>query len=69
MSGVTPGPDKDDSGKYHKPYITLNATSEELLSKMFKDAALKRKCLLPVNFFYEWMHVTVVGKSEKLLKT
>ena len=36
---------------------------------MFKDAALKRRCLIPVNFFYEWMHVTVVGKSGKLLKT
>jgi putative SOS response-associated peptidase YedK len=60
---------KDDSGKYHKPYTTLNATSEELLGKMFKDAALKRRCLVPVNCFYEWMHVTVVGKSGKLLKT
>ncbi|MGZ8541877.1 MAG: SOS response-associated peptidase [Chitinophagaceae bacterium] len=60
---------KDDAGKYHKPYTTLNATSEELLSKMFKDAALKRRCLIPVNCFYEWMHVTVVGKSGKLLKT
>jgi len=60
---------KDDNGRYYKPYTTLNATSEELLSKMFKDAALKRRCLIPVNFFYEWMHVTVVGKSGKLLKT
>lgn len=60
---------KDESGRYHKPYTTLNATSEELLSKMFKDAALKRRCLIPVNYFYEWMHVTVVGKSGKLLKT
>ena len=60
---------KDESGKYHKPYTTLNATSEELLGKMFKDAALKRRCLVPVNCFYEWMHVTVVGKSGKLLKT
>jgi putative SOS response-associated peptidase YedK len=47
----------------------LNATSEELLSKMYKDAALKRRCLVPVNHFYEWMHVTVVGKSGKILKT
>jgi putative SOS response-associated peptidase YedK len=60
---------KDESGKYHKPYTTLNATSEELLHKMYKDAALKRRCLVPVNYFYEWMHVTVVGKSGKLLKT
>ena len=60
---------KDDVGKYHKPFTTLNATSEELLSKMYKDAALKRRCLVPVNYFYEWMHVTVVGKSGKILKT
>jgi putative SOS response-associated peptidase YedK len=60
---------KDDSGRYHKPYTTLNATSEELLGKMFRDAALKRRCLIPSDGFYEWMHVTVVGKSGKLLKT
>ena len=60
---------KDESGKYHKGFTTLNATSEELLSKMYKDAALKRRCLVPVHGFYEWMHVMVVGKSGKLLKT
>ena len=60
---------KDASGKYHKGFTTLNATSEELLSKMYKDAALKRRCLIPTNGFYEWMHVMVVGKSGKLLKT
>ena len=60
---------KDNSGKYHKGFTTLNATSEELLSKMYKDAALKRRCLIPSNGFYEWMHVMVVGKSGKLLKT
>ncbi len=60
---------KDDSGKYHKGFTTLNATSEELLNKMYKDAALKRRCLVPVHGFYEWMHVMVVGKSGKLLKT
>ena len=60
---------KDAAGKYHKGFTTLNATSEELLSKMYRDAALKRRCLIPVHGFYEWMHVTVVGKSGKLLKT
>lgn len=60
---------KDGQGKFHKGYTTLNATSEELLGKMFKDAAQKRRCLVPLNGFYEWMHVTVVGKSGKLLKT
>jgi len=60
---------KDDTGYFHKPYTTLNATSEELLSKMYKDAAKNRRCLLPSNGFYEWRHVQVVGKSGKLLKT
>jgi putative SOS response-associated peptidase YedK len=60
---------KDESGKYHKGFTTLNATSEELLNKMYKEAALKRRCLIPVHGFYEWMHVMVVGKSGKLLKT
>jgi len=60
---------KDESGRYFKPYLTLNATSEELLNKMYKEAALKRRCLIPSIGFYEWMHVQVVGKSGKLLKT
>lgn len=60
---------KDDTGKYHKGFTTLNATSEELLNKMYKEAALSRRCLVPSNGFYEWMHVQVIGKSGKLLKT
>ena len=60
---------KDAAGKYHKGFTTLNATSEELLNKMYKDAALNRRCLIPVHGFYEWMHVQVVGKSGKLLQT
>src|SRR3954469_19588991 len=60
---------KDANGIWHKPYTTLNATSEELLNNMFKDAALHRRCLIPSTGFFEWMHVQVVGKSGKLLKT
>lgn len=60
---------KDASGKWHKPYTTLNATSEQLLDKMFRDAALHRRCLVPSTGFFEWMHVQVIGKSGKLLKT
>ena len=33
----------------------LNATSEKLLeSKMFRDAALKRRCLVLASHFFEW---------------
>ncbi|CAN5818183.1 SOS response-associated peptidase [soil metagenome] len=60
---------KDASGQWRKPYTTLNATSEQLLDKMFKDAALHRRCLVPSTGFFEWMHVQVIGKSGKLLKT
>ena len=60
---------KDPTGKYIKGYTTLNATSEELLSKMYKDAALHRRCLIPSPGFYEWRHVQVIAKSGKLLKT
>lgn len=60
---------KDANGKWHNPYTTLNATSEQLLDKMFKDAALHRRCLIPSTGFFEWRHVMVVGKSGKLLKT
>jgi putative SOS response-associated peptidase YedK len=59
---------KDQFGRFIKPYTTLNATSEELLNKMYKDAAKNRRCLVPSNGFYEWMHVQVVGRSGKLLK-
>jgi len=33
----------------------LNASSEKLLeSKMFRDAALKRRCLVLASHFFEW---------------
>ncbi len=33
----------------------LNASSEKLLeSKMFREAALKRRCLVPASHFFEW---------------
>jgi putative SOS response-associated peptidase YedK len=60
---------EDAAGKFHPPYTTLNATSEQLLDKMFKPAALHGRVLVPFSRFYEWRHVQVVGKSGKLLKT
>ena len=60
---------KDENGKFHKPYTTFNATSEEMLNNIYKNAALHRRCLIPSAGFFEWMHVLVVGKSGKLLKT
>ena len=40
-----------------KMYATLNATSEKILiSKMFRESALKRRCLVLSSGFYEWRH-------------
>jgi putative SOS response-associated peptidase YedK len=69
---------KDEkTGKWVPGYTTLNCKGEELLAKdpktgrpkMFRDAALKRRCLFVSSGFYEWRHIQVVGKSGKLLKT
>lgn len=45
----------------------LNATAEKLLtSKMFRDAALKRRCLVPASCFYEWRHFTPEGTKKAI---
>lgn len=61
----------DEKGKFHKAHTTLNAKGEELLlpGKMYREAALKRRCLIPASFFYEWQHVFPVGKRGQKLKT
>jgi putative SOS response-associated peptidase YedK len=61
----------DDRGKFHPPITTLNAIGEELLfpGKMFRDAALKRRCLFVSTSFYEWRHVFPTGKKGQPLKT
>ena len=62
---------KDEKGKFHPPITTLNAVGEELLkpNKMFRESALRRRCLVLSSGFYEWRHVPQVGKSGKVLKT
>ncbi|WEK37907.1 MAG: SOS response-associated peptidase [Candidatus Pseudobacter hemicellulosilyticus] len=62
---------KEDTGRFHPPITTLNAVGEELLlpGKMYRDAALKRRCLVLSSGFYEWRHVFPIGKSGKPLKT
>lgn len=50
-----------------KKFTTLNATSERLLeSKMFRDAALKRRCLVLSSGFYEWRHYKPEGEKKPL---
>lgn len=61
---------KDEKGKFHTAVITLNAIGEELLAphKMFRDSALRRRCIVLSSGFYEWRHVPQIGKSGKILK-
>ena len=62
----------DARGKFNQPLTMLNAVSEELLlpNKVYRDAALKRRCLILSSGFYEWRHVYPIGKKTgKPLKT
>jgi putative SOS response-associated peptidase YedK len=44
-------------------YSTINARSEELLSKpAFRESFKTRRCLIPANCFYEWQQI---GPKEK----
>jgi putative SOS response-associated peptidase YedK len=48
-----------------KKFTTLNATAEKLLeSKMFREAALKRRCLVLSSHFFEWRHYTPEGSKK-----
>lgn len=62
---------KDANGIFKPPYTTLNAIGEELLQpgKMFSHAAKHHRCLVLSSGFYEYRHVTVMGKKGKPLKT
>lgn len=61
----------DTLGKFRPPMTTLNAIGEEILlpGKIYRDAALKRRCLFISTSFYEWRHVFPLGKKGKPLKT
>lgn len=48
-----------------KKYTTLNAIGETLLeSKLFRDAALHRRCLVLSSGFYEWRHYKAPGAKK-----
>lgn len=50
-----------------KKFTTLNATAEKLLeSKMYREAALKRRCLVLASHFYEWRHYKPEGEKKEL---
>lgn len=63
---------KDDKGIFHPPILTLNAVGEELLfpNKIFRNAALNRRCLVLSSGFYEWRHFLGINKrTGQPLKT
>ena len=50
-----------------KKFTTLNATSEKLLeSKMFRNSALKHRCLVLSSGFYEWRHFQPSGAKKEI---
>lgn len=61
----------DERGKW-KQYTFLNAVSEELLfkDKIYREAALERRCLVLSTGFYEWQHIYPKNKrTGEPLKT
>lgn len=63
---------KKPDGSWQPPFTTLNAKGEELLlpNKMFREAALLRRCLVLSSGFYEWRHVHPISRrTGKPLKT
>ncbi len=63
---------KDPTGKFRPPITTLNAVSEEILApgKIYRDAALHRRCLVLSSGFYEWRHIHRLNKrTGEPLKT
>ncbi|MBG9378785.1 SOS response-associated peptidase family protein [Panacibacter sp. DH6] len=54
---------KDEKGVWRTGYVTLNAIGEEILEKkMYRDAALNRRCVIFVDGFYEWRHIYPLNK-------
>jgi putative SOS response-associated peptidase YedK len=55
------------TGKKEPPKNTLNAIGEEMLKKpTYRNAALKRRCLVLSSGFYEWRHFTPPGTSKDI---
>ena len=53
------------TGRKDIPHNTLNAIGEEVLNKpTYKEAALKRRCLVLSSGFYEWRHFTPPGGKD-----
>lgn len=58
----------DSRGYRHEPMNFLNAMSEELLlkNKVYREAAIERRCLILSSGYYEWRHFFPLNKRTKL---
>ncbi len=62
----------DARGKFIQPLNFLNAVSEELLlaNKVYRQATLQRRCIIPSSGFYDWRHIFPLNKrTGQPLKT
>src|SRR6185436_20818056 len=55
----------DSRGKFQQPLNFLNAVSEELLqsNKVYRPAALERRCMILSSGFYDWRHIYPTNKK------
>ena len=68
FNGRRPG--KDKYGNFKEGLNFLNAVSEEILKKgkVYRQAALERRCLFLSTGFYEWRHIYQLNKRTGLPK-
>ena len=62
----------DARGKFIQPLNFLNAVAEEILlpNKLYRPAALARRCIILSSGFYDWRHIFPVNKrTGQPLKT
>lgn len=62
----------DARGKFIQPLNFLNAVSEEILlpNKVYRQAALERRCIILSSGFYDWRHIFPANKrTGQPLKT
>lgn len=58
---------RESLAESRKKFTTLNATAEKLLeSRVFKSAALQRRCLVLSSGFFEWRHWAPAGSKKAL---